>query len=169
MSNQFSRDDLKEIVIKYGDFLFRTCFIMVNNKYDAEDIVQETLIKYYLENRIFNDEDHKKAWLLRVSQNMCKDLLRYKNRHNHVTYDEVSESLVSHDEYKYETIEDYLKIANLDYKYKSVIVLFYMEGYSIDEISRILDISQSAVKMRLKRGKEKLKDALSEFLNKEVL
>lgn len=44
-----------------------------------------------------------------------------------------------------------------------------MEGYSIDEISRILDISQSAVKMRLKRGKEKLKDVLSEYLNKEVL
>lgn len=44
MSNQFSKDDFKEIVIKYGDFLFRTCFIMVNNKYDAEDIVQETLI-----------------------------------------------------------------------------------------------------------------------------
>ena len=169
MSNQFSKDDFKEIVIKYGDFLFRTCFIMVNNKYDAEDIVQETLIKYYLENRIFNDEDHKKAWLLKVSQNMCRDLLRYNNRHLHVTFDEVSDSLISNDKYKYETIEDYLKIANLDYKYKSVIVLFYMEGYSIDEISRILDISQSAVKMRLKRGKEKLKDVLSEYLNKEVL
>lgn len=169
MSNQFSKDDFKKIVIKYGDFLFRTCFIMVNNKYDAEDIVQETLIKYYLENRIFNDEEHKKAWLLKVSQNMCRDLLRYNNRHLHVTFDEVSDSLISNDKYKYETIEDYLKIANLDYKYKSVIVLFYMEGYSIDEISRILDISQSAVKMRLKRGKEKLKDVLSEYLNKEVL
>lgn len=100
---------------------------------------------------------------------MCRDLLRYNNRHLHVTYDEVSDSLISNDKYKYETIEDYLKIANLDYKYKSVIVLFYMEGYSIDEISRILDISQSAVKMRLKRGKEKLKDVLSEYLNKEVL
>lgn len=108
MSNQFSKDDFKEIVIKYGDFLFRTCFIMVNNKYDAEDIVQETLIKYYLENRIFNDEEHKKAWLLKVSQNMCRDLLRYNNRHLHVTYDEVSDSLISNDKYKYETIEDYL-------------------------------------------------------------
>lgn len=169
MSNQILKDDLKEIVIKYGDFLFRTCFIMVNNKYDAEDIVQETLIKYYTEKRIFNDEEHKKAWLLKVSQNKCRDLLRYNTRHLHVTFDEVERSLVSKDEYKGETVSDYLKIANLDYKYKSVIVLFYIEGYSIDEIANILDISRSAVKMRLKRGKEKLKDVLSEYLDKEVL
>ena len=75
MSNQFSRDDLKEIVIKYGDFLFRTCFIMVNNKYDAEDIVQETLIKLRYQRLLISVTYRYGTMLRRICRRGNKPLL----------------------------------------------------------------------------------------------
>ena len=84
MNRQDVKNDVSRIMDIYGELIFKTCFMMVKNKYDAEDIVQDTFMKYIshlADGNVFASDEHKKAWLLRVSQNKCKDLLKYKNRH----------------------------------------------------------------------------------------
>ena len=140
---------------------------MLKNQQDVEDVVQETFIAYIKNNPEFNDEEHKKAWLLKVAQNKCKNLLKSHKIRAYVPFDDVEEVIPGEEEelYKEDTVE-LLEISNLSYKYKSVITLYYIENYSIEETARILDLSVSAVKMRLKRGREKLK---IEFKDREDL
>ena len=159
--------DVEETINKYSDLLYKTSFLMLKNQQDSEDIVQETFIAYIKNNPEFNDEEHKKAWLLKVAQNKCKNLLKSHKIRAYVPFDDVEEVIPGEDEeiYKEDTVE-LLEISNLSYKYKSVITLYYIENYSIEETARILDISVSAVKMRLKRGREKLR---IEFKDREDL
>ena len=140
---------------------------MLKNQQDSEDVVQETFIAYIKNNPELNDEEHKKAWLLKVAQNKCKNLLKSHKIRAYVPFDDVEEVIPGEDEeiYKEDTVE-LLEISNLSYKYKSVITLYYIENYSIEETAKILDLSVSAVKMRLKRGREKLK---IEFKDREDL
>ena len=83
MTNASARpaDDLEKTIEKYGDMLYRLCFIMLKNESDAEDAVQETVIKLYQKSPAFRDEEHEKAWLIRVATNQCRDMLRFRTRH----------------------------------------------------------------------------------------
>ena len=159
--------DVEETINKYSDLLYKTSFLMLKNQQDSEDVVQETFIAYIKNNPELNDEEHKKAWLLKVAQNKCKNLLKSHKIRAYVPFDDVEEVIPGEDEeiYKEDTVE-LLEISNLSYKYKSVITLYYIENYSIEETAKILDLSVSAVKMRLKRGREKLK---IEFKDREDL
>ena len=143
-------NDLEQTIEEYGNLIFKTCFLMLRNKHDAEDAAQETFYKYMISNRQFDSSEHKKAWLLRVSQNKCKDMLRYKKVHSYISYEDVES----------EDIEDILKVSNLSYDYKSVVVLYYFEGYSIEEVADILNINSATVRKRLQRARQKLKIAI---------
>lgn len=169
MNIQDLEKDLETTMDKYGSLLFKMSILMVKNKSDAEDIVQDTMIKYYTDKPEFDNEDHKKNWLIRVSQNKCKDLLKFKKRHVQVQYETVEYCFSSGKEYEESIIDELIKLSDLNYKYKSVILLYYMEEYSIEEVANILGISTSSVKMRLKRGREKMKVAYEELRIKEVL
>jgi len=169
MNNQDRELDLKQTMSTYGEMLFKICFIMVKNKYDTEDIIQETLLQYYVDKPKFDSEVHKKAWLIRVSQNKCKNLLKYKKRHSYVQLEKIEECLPNDKIYNNEDMEEFIELAKLDYKYKSVIVLHYIENFSVEETADMLEISQSAVKMRLKRGREKLKKTYEKYYVEEVL
>ena len=169
MNIQDLEKDLEITMDKYGSLLFKMSILMVKNKSDAEDIVQDTMIKYYTDRPVFDSENHKKNWLIKVSQNKCKDLLKFKKRHIHVQYETVEYCFSSDKEYDGIYVEELIKLSNLNYKYKSVIMLYYMEEYSIEEVAKILGISTSSVKMRLKRGREKMKVAYEKLQKKEVL
>lgn len=124
---------------------------MLRNSHNAEDAVQETLMKYLIKNPKFANEEHRKAWLLRVANNTCKDMLRFISRHDHLNFDDLQIC---------ETEQDkaiLTQVIELPPKYKSVIMLHYIEGYSLREAAEILKISESAVKKRLQRGRELLK------------
>ena len=168
MTNAERKQDIENTIREYSDLLFRTCFLMLKNTQDVEDVMQETFIKYMTVNPVFDSENHKRAWLLRVSQNKCKNLLRFHSMHRHVSYEDVQENLVSRENIDNGYFEEFMKISNLDFKYKSVVMLYYAEGYSIEEVADILEISVSAVKMRLKRAKQKLKVIYERELKKEV-
>ena len=172
MNRQDVKNDVERIMDIYGELIFKTCFMMVKNKYDAEDIVQDTFMKYIshlADGNRFESDEHKKAWLLRVSQNKCKDLLKYKNRHTHIAYEDVEECLLCGNDYEQSDMDEFLRFANLSYEHKSVIMLHYIEGFSVEETANILSISISAVKMRLKRGREKLRVAYEKRYKEEVL
>ena len=154
-------DEITSTVQKYSDVLFRLCFSILCNYADAEDAVSDTIVKYIKKAPPFNDEDHKKAWLIKTASNVCKDKRRFNIRHNYVNLDDISE-------YQQEDSNNdvLMCLLRLPDKYKYVIHLFYIEGYKTEEIAKILEISSSAVRKRLQYGRKLLK---SEYERNESL
>lgn len=168
MLEAYERDDIEKVIREYSHVLYRTCFLMLKSKQDAEDVVQETFYKYITVNPKLNDEEHKKAWLLKVSQNKCKNLLRFHRVHPAVSFEEVAQNLVASEKIEITELDEFFKIANLSFKYKSAVILYYIEEYSVEEVAHILGITKSAVKMRLKRAREILKETYEKNFEMEV-
>ena len=135
----------REAVEKYGDMLYRICLIMLKNSADAEDAVQETFIKLVQKAPKFDSEGHEKAWLITVATNKC----RHKTESEEILQNYFIEK---HDSGILEALSE------LSEKYRIILVLYYVEDYKIDEISKITGLSVSAVKMRLSRGRKLLKE-----------
>ena len=163
MNKKERNEELELVIEKYSDMLFKICFLILKNEQDVKDVLQETFIKYITKRPDFKSEEHRKAWLIKVSQNKCKEFLRFHKKHAWVPLDEVENSVMITDGMDVETKETISNIWNLDYKLKSVVILYYIEGYSIREVSDLLSISEAAVKKRLQRAREKLKLMDNEF------
>lgn len=155
-----SADNIENMVHTYGDVLYRLCYVILKSESDAEDVVQETIIKYIEKNPSLKDYEHTKAWLITVAKNKCRDMLRYKQRHSHFDIDNMPEVPVQSSE---TGILDILM--TLPEKFRIVLMLYYVEKYKIDEIAKIVVKTPSAVKMRLQKGRKLLK----EKYKKEVL
>lgn len=136
----------------YKTMLYRITFSYLGNKHDSEDILQEVFIKLYYSAPEFASYEDEKRWLIRITINLCKDHLKSFWNRNRISLEDIEAYTTTTDDK-----EDLLEILKLKSKYKIVIHLYYMEGYRISEIAKILQISESAVKMRLKRGRELLK------------
>ena len=144
-------DDIETIINKYGDMLYRLCVLMLKNESDAEDVVQETIIKYYQKAPSFEDSEHEKAWLIRVATNQCRDMLRFRVRHPQIDDDYLSK--ISCDSSDSGIIE---ALTTLPEKYRLVLTLYYVEDYRIEDIAKIINRTSSAVKMRLQKGRKLL-------------
>lgn len=159
-------DDIEKLINKYSDILFRISLFKLGNMCDAEDAVQDTFIKYYKKSPCFNDEEHRKAWLIRVCVNRCTDIIRYRKNHLTINIDEINE-LSAEDKLCDSGITEYLM--QLPDKYRIVMLLYYTEEMSTEQISKIIGKTSSAVKMRLKKGRkllaEKYKEGVSEDEN----
>ena len=149
-------DDLESVIDRYSDMLYKICFLILKNEHDTRDVLQETFLTYYTKNRGFESEEHKKAWLIKVSQNKCKEFLRFHKRHAALPLEEMEETLIITDGLRGSERELLSLVWDLDYKLKSVVILHYIEGYSVNEIASILKMSPAAVKKRLQRAREKL-------------
>lgn len=143
---------IEEAVAKYSPMLYRICVVMLGNEADAQDAVQDTFCKYLERGKDFRDSEHEKAWLIRVAQNRCIDMRRFRLRHPQAELSEISAS--------YETPEysDILaQLVALPMPVKAAVYLHYIEGYKTAEVSEILGISANAVKKRLQRGRKLLR------------
>lgn len=151
---------VEEIFRTYGNMLYRIAFVMMKNAFDAEDVVQDTLIKYMEQRergKSFETEEHRKAWLIRVDSNLCKNRLRFYKNHPKISVEQLSRY--------YEKEEDTQLMDSLlllPSKYREVLLLHYVEGYQGREIAGMLGLSESAVRKRLERGREKLRGLLQE-------
>lgn len=152
--------DAEQIITRYGDRLYRLCFIMLQNESDAEDAVQETLIQYFRKAPAFTKPEHEKAWLLKVAANKCRDMLRFRKRHSHL---DISEIEAAAPEAPDHAILDALM--QLPEPFRLVMVLYYVEEYPVTEIAKIIGKTPSAVKMRLQKGRK----LLEEHYRKEYL
>lgn len=148
--------DIREAVIKYSDILYKVCIVMLCNEQDAQDAIQDTFCRYLEKKPEFRDEEHEKAWLIKVATNICRDMIRFRIRHPKVSIDEVENTLAAP-----EQREILKELLELPVKQKTVIFLHYVEGYQIKEIADILGITESAVKVRLLRGRKQMRDAVS--------
>lgn len=147
------------LIKEYQTNLFVTAFNVCKNAEDAKDVVQDTFIAYHTSNTQFNDEQHIRAWLFRITVNKAKDIRKSFWHRNKMPLEDYIESL------PFETKEDsnlFEAVMHLPEKYRIVMHLFYYEDWNIREISEILHISESNVKIRLSRGRALLKDVLKE-------
>ncbi len=148
-----SIDCVREAVHKYGDMLYRLCFVMLRNTADAEDAVQETFIAYTTKSPVFSDKEHEKAWLLKVASNKCRDMLRFRNRHQLTELSEL-EAVVQDDESSH-ILEALMELPE---KFRLVLTLYYIDEYKVKEIAEIIKKTPSAVKMRLQKGRKLLEE-----------
>lgn len=153
-------DDCLETVIKaYSNMVYRLAFSQTRNKSSADDIYQEVFFRYIKKTPQFETENHRKAWLIRVTINCCKKMWTSSWRKKIVPLDE---TIVF--ETKEETNLHY-ELQKLPVKYRAVIHLFYYEDLSIEEISETLNQKPSTVRTQLTRARYKLKEILKEDYN----
>lgn len=152
------RYSLEILFNRYRRSIFSAAYNICGNAEDANDIVQETFLAYWGTSAEFKDEEHLKAWLLRVAINKARNLKRtFWNRKIDLV-DELPGA--GGGELPEEGILE--EIFKLPEKYRVVIHLFYYEGYSVKEIAKIMEISEGSAKMRLSRGRNMLKNILGE-------
>lgn len=146
------QNSIEALLDKHGDRLYRMCLMMLGNPQDAEDVIQETLLKYLQKTPVFADQEHEKAWLLTVAANKCRDILRFRSRHPQFPLDALELPAEEQDRSILEAL------MTLPEKYRVVLILHYAEGYSAAEIAPMIGRTPSAVKMRLQKGRRLLEE-----------
>ncbi|MDM5214844.1 RNA polymerase sigma factor SigW [Peribacillus sp. RS7] len=163
-----------EIVEIYKDKVFQICFRMLGNRQEAEDLAQEAFVRAFVNIRSFNIQMKFSTWLYRIATNLCIDRLRKKKPDYYLDaevagteglnmYSQIASDMAKPEEEVeslelQETIQ--VEIMKLPEKYRSVIVLKYIEELSLKEISEILDLPVGTVKTRIHRGREALRKQL---------
>jgi RNA polymerase sigma-70 factor (ECF subfamily) len=151
-----TNDFLTEAIERYSDTLLRIAYTYLKNISDAEDIVQEVFLKLMQKRPSFDNEEHRKAWLIRVTINFSKNRLK-------TAWFRKTEPL--HDvniDYTVRENEVMNAVLQLSPKYRSIILLYYIEGYSIAEIADILEQKETTVGSQLHRARKLLKEKLKE-------
>lgn len=148
-------NELCRYIKLYHETVYRAVFSYLHNASEAEDIVQETFVRFFNSNKTFKSDEHCKAWLIRVAINLSKDLLK-SFRYTHT--EALDEAVPVEDCAERELAE---ALSALQPKYRAVIHLHYFEGYSSKEIAEILGISVTTVTTRLARAREKLKTLMT--------
>ena len=149
----------EELVKQYQDRLYAAALSICKNPEDAEDVVQDVFLKYHTSSKEFCDEEHLKAWLLRLIINRGRDLWRRRTVRN-VT--PLSDLLPSTSFASKEASELFFAVMSLPPKYRMVVHLYYYEDYPVSDIAGLLHISESNVKIRLMRARKELKQYLTE-------
>lgn len=145
----------ERILTDYGTNILRLAYSYLHNLSDAEDILQDTLIQFLRAAPIIKDEEHQKAWLLRVAANLSKNRIDYNRVRN---TDELKEELTAEGREDLSFVWDAVQV--LPVKYREAVHLFYYEGYSTSEIAVILREKEATVRTHLDRGRAKLKELL---------
>ena len=165
---------LEHLMTEYGDYLKRSAYLYLGDAQIAEDMAQETFIKFFETMNNFKHESSHKTYLYRILMNNCKMYLR-KNKHElKVNRYEMIQDIESKkqsvsknkiDSFENQWIQKQIiseKILGLDAKSREVVILYYYNRWSIREISEMINASKSSIKMRLKRARSKLAIDLGE-------
>lgn len=152
-----SEEAVNRAIENYASTVKRICFIHLKNEADTEDICQTVFLKYAMNDKVFDSEAHEKAWIIRVTINTCKDLLKSFFRKHTVSLDAYVEQGGVVDAAHSEVLEAVLALPE---KYRRVIYLHYYEGYPAADIAEILRINVNTVYTQLTRAKTLLRDEL---------
>ena len=158
-----TKERLEQIFRDYYQLIYRVAFSQVKNHADAEDITQEVFLKIIRHDMRYQSMEHERAWIVRVTVNLCRDLLKSKWHRTSVSMEDVSEAQRGSCNNFTEIQDDMMwAVLQLPEKYRNCLYLFYYEDYSIKEIAQSLEMPENTVKTNLKRGRQ----ALKEFLEK---
>lgn len=151
ISSLKSGDCIDEVVAEYSDMVYRLAYSMTGSQNDAYDVVQDVLLKYIESGLTFNDEDHRKRWLLKVTSNQCRQMFRshWSKTVEIAETDIISDSTQADDK----RLDIRNAMQQLPDKYKTVLYLFYYEELPVGRIASLLEMSEGAVKTRLMRAR----------------
>lgn len=150
--------DIERIVDRYQDTVYGLALVRTGNRADADDVFQEVFLAYYQAQKTFCNEEHRKAWLLRTTLNHCRRVTSSTWKQKTVPLSEQEEIPV-----QFQAPEENLvwqALQNLTEEYRLPIYLFYFQGLSTVEISKVLSIRPGTVRTRLSRGREQLREQL---------
>ena len=155
MITKNAHNDLEAVIHEYAHKVQSLAFVYLKNRYDAEDVAQDVFLTYYRKAPRFHAGQSEKAWLMKVTVNRCKSILRAKWRMDEPLTEEIpylppEEGAVMQ------------AVLSLEEKYRLPIHLYYYEGYSLEEIAGLLRARPGTVGSWLSRGREKLKELLKE-------
>mgnify|MGYP003307821281 FL=1 len=151
--------EVAQAIERHADTVKRLCMIYLKNETDAEDIFQTVFLKYALHCAAFESPEHESAWMVRVTINACKDLLRSVFRRRTVPLDQVTGWTEITDSAHREVLE---AVLSLPEKYRVPIYLHYYEGYTAPEIGKLTHRNVNTVYTLLNRGKRMLKEVLED-------
>nr|WP_325211426.1 sigma-70 family RNA polymerase sigma factor [uncultured Oscillibacter sp.] len=144
---------------RYQNMVYRTALHTLGNPQDADDAVQEVFLRLFRHRGAFESGEHLRRWLLRVTVNYCRDLLKSPWRKRRVSLEALPETPVF-DRPREEAL--YREVMALPEKYRTVLNLFYYEELSVREIGELLEVGDSTVTTRLARARRRLKERLGE-------
>jgi RNA polymerase sigma-70 factor (ECF subfamily) len=147
---------IENLVDTYSDMILRICYSHMKNMSDAEDITQEVFIKLMEKQPAFESAEHEKLWLIRVAINLCKDKLKSAWFRKTAPLEDTLPGVTKEDSTIIEAV------LSLPLKYRTVILLFYFEDYSIAQIASIINTKESTVGSQLSRARNLLKSILKE-------
>lgn len=147
----------ERLLDSYGNSILRYAYTYLHNREDAEEVLQETLIRFLQAKPLFVSKEHEKAWLLRVAGNLSKNKLRAEKIRQ---TDELKEELVAQQREDLAFVWE--AVSRLPEKQRQAIHLFYHEGYSTRQIAQILEKNEATVRSDLGRAREKLRKILKE-------
>ena len=148
-------DSFEALVTEYEKVIYRAAVAILGNTAEAQDIVQDVFIKLYVFTGEFNSKEHQKAWLLRVTINLCKNKLRSCWWRKSAP---LLETIPAKDQEQQDLLE---YVMALPAKYRTVIHLYYYEGYSTREIANLTDQKETTVRSLMTRARAQLKETLS--------
>ena len=150
--------ELTEIIDRYQTTVFGLALAKTGSRADADDVFQEVFLAYYQSGKTFRDEEHRKAWLLRTTLNLCRRVTQSSWRKKTVPLSQREDAPVRFQEPEENRV--WQALCGLEEAYRPPLYLFYFQELSTREIARALSIRPGAVRMRLTRGREQLRQAL---------
>jgi len=148
-------DRIAAVMHKYSDMVYRICFIYLGNRPEVDDVFQEVFLKLFQKNTSFTSEDHEKAWLIRVTINQCKDVLKgfWWKKIDLVENIELPE----HNSDERDVL---MLVLSLPQKYKDIIYLYYYQEYTVPQIGQLLKRSENTIYSQLHRARELMRQKL---------
>lgn len=159
-SDSIRKEAFCRMVEQHQAALLRTCYVMLNDYALAEDAVQETFLKAYQAMDSFRGDCSPKTWLMRIAVNTCRDLRRkawFRCVDRRVTPEQLPQACIPFDETDDSVIQGMMKLPS---KEKAVLLLYFYQDMTLEEIGRTLGLSKSAISNRLVRAKKKLRTVL---------
>lgn len=154
-------DAYKYVVEQYGNRLLSTCYLILKDRQEAEDIVQETFIRVFEKIHSFKGNSGLYTWIYSIALNLSRDKLRKKTEN--LTFDD---KLIGSSDVEYEIEKDFdrellkRELFEMNVIYREVLVLFYFEDLSIKDISNLLNEKEGTIKSKLSRGRNILKESI---------
>ena len=153
----WSEQDVIRAMEQYADTVRRLCMIHLKSYHDSEDIFQNVFLKYVLSSVKFENEEHEKAWFIRVTINACRDFFKDFFRSHMVPLEEL---IHQQEELTPDNSEVLEAVLSLPEKYREAVYLYYYEGYTAVEIAHILKKNKNTVYTLLTRSKQLLRERL---------
>ena len=153
---------LKEWISRYSDDVLRTCFVLLSDQSLAEDAMQDTFTKAWKNMSQFEGRENAspKTWLMRIAVNTCRDMIHsawFRHLDRRITPEQLPESCEQADE---DAIDLTIEVMRLSQKHREVILLYYYENMTTDEIAQALGVAKSTVSVRLEQGRQNLRKML---------